>query len=45
MRIAERKTLKWMCGVTIENKIINWCLKDSIRITSIVDQLKKNIFR
>ena len=45
MSVAEIKMLRWMSGVTREDKIRNEYIRGSIGVASIVDKMRENRLR
>ncbi|VVC29271.1 Hypothetical protein CINCED_3A013440 [Cinara cedri] len=45
MNVAEMRTLRWMSGVTIEDRIRNEYIRGSLGVASIVDKRRRNKLR
>eukprot|EP00102_Acyrthosiphon_pisum_P026090 XP_016663300.1 PREDICTED: uncharacterized protein LOC107884852 [Acyrthosiphon pisum] len=45
MSVVEMKMLRWMSGVTREDRIRNEYIRDSIGVASIVDKMRENRLR
>ena len=45
MNVAEMRMLRWMSGVTREDKIRNKYIRGSIGVASIVDKMRENRLR
>lgn len=45
MSVAEMRILRWMSGMTKEDKLRNECTRGSIGVTPIVDKMRENRLR